>query len=185
MSTQAWQVVKEYKSRYKPQRSRPANPTDDTDPIPDNIFQGINKLCCPQEGNAAAATLKEEIQNGEMGSNQIEFYLTALRTKVSEGQNRDRTNKNTLLTYLDSDNRNRYSIMSKGNLEDELRNVTTKLQIRLKKKPATRPELIKILLDIDNNCIDDSKVSAKTLLCLLYTSPSPRDQRGSRMPSSA
>ena len=27
--------------------------------------------------------------------------------------------------------------------------------------------------------------SAKTYTCLLYTSPSPRDQRGSRMPSSA
>ena len=26
---------------------------------------------------------------------------------------------------------------------------------------------------------------AKFILCLLYTSPSPRDQRGSRMPSSA
>ena len=25
----------------------------------------------------------------------------------------------------------------------------------------------------------------KALICLLYTSPSPRDQRGSRMPSSA
>ena len=28
-------------------------------------------------------------------------------------------------------------------------------------------------------------VPEKTLVCLLYTSPSPRDQRGSRMPSSA
>ena len=27
--------------------------------------------------------------------------------------------------------------------------------------------------------------SSNTYLCLLYTSPSPRDQRGSRMPSSA
>ena len=27
--------------------------------------------------------------------------------------------------------------------------------------------------------------AARTCLCLLYTSPSPRDQRGSRMPSSA
>ena len=26
---------------------------------------------------------------------------------------------------------------------------------------------------------------ARSTLCLLYTSPSPRDQRGSRMPSSA
>ena len=29
------------------------------------------------------------------------------------------------------------------------------------------------------------KDEAKSLFCLLYTSPSPRDQRGSRMPSSA
>ena len=28
-------------------------------------------------------------------------------------------------------------------------------------------------------------VRGKTWVCLLYTSPSPRDQRGSRMPSSA
>ena len=29
------------------------------------------------------------------------------------------------------------------------------------------------------------EVSARARACLLYTSPSPRDQRGSRMPSSA
>ena len=28
-------------------------------------------------------------------------------------------------------------------------------------------------------------VTVQSLICLLYTSPSPRDQRGSRMPSSA
>ena len=32
-----------------------------------------------------------------------------------------------------------------------------------------------------NNTIDGNK----SIVCLLYTSPSPRDQRGSRMPSSA
>ena len=30
-----------------------------------------------------------------------------------------------------------------------------------------------------------SKHNATPITCLLYTSPSPRDQRGSRMPSSA
>ena len=30
-----------------------------------------------------------------------------------------------------------------------------------------------------------SNIPAKFATCLLYTSPSPRDQRGSRMPSSA
>ena len=31
----------------------------------------------------------------------------------------------------------------------------------------------------------DKAYKEKTEICLLYTSPSPRDQRGSRMPSSA
>ena len=30
-----------------------------------------------------------------------------------------------------------------------------------------------------------SELRERGLICLLYTSPSPRDQRGSRMPSSA
>ena len=32
---------------------------------------------------------------------------------------------------------------------------------------------------------EETKIEGKILSCLLYTSPSPRDQRGSRMPSSA
>ena len=33
--------------------------------------------------------------------------------------------------------------------------------------------------------LDGKKSTAESIVCLLYTSPSPRDQRGSRMPSSA
>ena len=33
--------------------------------------------------------------------------------------------------------------------------------------------------------IPEELINALKLSCLLYTSPSPRDQRGSRMPSSA
>ena len=33
--------------------------------------------------------------------------------------------------------------------------------------------------------VDDNSRELETYICLLYTSPSPRDQRGSRMPSSA
>ena len=38
-------------------------------------------------------------------------------------------------------------------------------------------------IDYDNR--DEANEETKTKDCLLYTSPSPRDQRGSRMPSSA
>ena len=49
------------------------------------------------------------------------------------------------------------------------------------------------LYDEELNCEPYKKIGIRTLkpfkihknICLLYTSPSPRDQRGSRMPSSA
>ena len=45
-------------------------------------------------------------------------------------------------------------------------------------------------IDEFNECMDSSKYKKRVKAnydeaCLLYTSPSPRDQRGSRMPSSA
>ena len=43
-----------------------------------------------------------------------------------------------------------------------------------------RPTLPGVLM-----CEAIAQMGAYTVLCLLYTSPSPRDQRGSRMPSSA
>ena len=42
------------------------------------------------------------------------------------------------------------------------------------------------VVDTNQSIVDDpSKINADPEGCLLYTSPSPRDQRGSRMPSSA
>ena len=38
---------------------------------------------------------------------------------------------------------------------------------------------------IDFDIVDMTNVTTQGYTCLLYTSPSPRDQRGSRMPSSA
>ena len=57
-------------------------------------------------------------------------------------------------------------------------NRTTSLDIKMKQSIVEGQEVI----------IYASKLSGKkdqTSTCLLYTSPSPRDQRGSRMPSSA
>ena len=39
--------------------------------------------------------------------------------------------------------------------------------------------------DVSAQVITDKKNLGVLICCLLYTSPSPRDQRGSRMPSSA
>ena len=54
---------------------------------------------------------------------------------------------------------------------------------RLKLKNSSGNEFI--INDIDLIFEKEKKVDALICNCLLYTSPSPRDQRGSRMPSSA
>ena len=67
---------------------------------------------------------------------------------------------------------------------------------RLEKNGRTKEELdqvIKWFTGFDQDTLQaliDEKVTfrvffQKAKICLLYTSPSPRDQRGSRMPSSA
>ena len=50
---------------------------------------------------------------------------------------------------------------------------------------SIRGELICKLKDFDKVQLDLANANEKLRACLLYTSPSPRDQRGSRMPSSA
>ena len=51
---------------------------------------------------------------------------------------------------------------------------------------ASQKRCIDFMIDAGSNglCIL-ANFSEQFVLCLLYTSPSPRDQRGSRMPSSA
>ena len=54
-----------------------------------------------------------------------------------------------------------------------------------RKSPFDREKLSKsIYIALKKRPIDTDTVE-KFITCLLYTSPSPRDQRGSRMPSSA
>ena len=48
----------------------------------------------------------------------------------------------------------------------------------------TAPSYVRRGLD-EARLISDCEVAKRNKHCLLYTSPSPRDQRGSRMPSSA
>ena len=64
---------------------------------------------------------------------------------------------------------------------------TTELQIPPSDPDTTLPELdnTRPLVQLTNAAIKYGDVVIFENLCLLYTSPSPRDQRGSRMPSSA
>ena len=73
--------------------------------------------------------------------------------------------------------------------------VTQKMETALKKKVDPKALLREkqareaitqfIKNDILGYCITAAICYGESLDCLLYTSPSPRDQRGSRMPSSA
>ena len=50
--------------------------------------------------------------------------------------------------------------------------------------PAAREELT-FMAELCEDQVENTLLAVHRELCLLYTSPSPRDQRGSRMPSSA
>ena len=52
------------------------------------------------------------------------------------------------------------------------------------RRHSTGPERSTALINLTTNLKPPEPIAA-SLVCLLYTSPSPRDQRGSRMPSSA
>ena len=63
------------------------------------------------------------------------------------------------------------------------------LELRQNKVPATLREYLTLIEAVKRNVagysVEDFYYLSRATLCLLYTSPSPRDQRGSRMPSSA
>ena len=48
-----------------------------------------------------------------------------------------------------------------------------------------RAEALHVVFYFNKACEPSTRAAALCVICLLYTSPSPRDQRGSRMPSSA
>ena len=74
-------------------------------------------------------------------------------------------------------------------LIDDDRNILTSLSIALEKegfKVQTYLDGESALIGLTRTPPDLAIVDIKMpKICLLYTSPSPRDQRGSRMPSSA
>ena len=63
-------------------------------------------------------------------------------------------------------------------------NIIIKILIRAGRTIA-KPALEVLEMALDPFTPTQVRVSLLAALCLLYTSPSPRDQRGSRMPSSA
>ena len=90
---------------------------------------------------------------------------------------------------------NDYSLFE---IEDEFLTLGTYSQVNYEKKNIYKLNISStdngspaksIIKEIQINVIDGNdpitKVSLSNYTCLLYTSPSPRDQRGSRMPSSA
>ena len=83
---------------------------------------------------------------------------------------------------------NLFQILQSDNPINEFLNLINKL----KEKGYSKKEIYNLFLDFHSEIqIDERTKDSEKLydilsdFCLLYTSPSPRDQRGSRMPSSA
>ena len=70
---------------------------------------------------------------------------------------------------------------------EELIAKATKLEQQLNVEMVSRMKLEEVVKEFGSSIPDDAKIAnlASMGACLLYTSPSPRDKRQSRMPSSA
>ena len=89
----------------------------------------------------------------------------------------DKLKKSLDLKTLDElINKNNSYINFKEKIENNIKNNKTSIIAEIKKASPSAG----IIID-DYNPVDIAQI----YFCLLYTSPSPRDQRGSRMPSSA
>ena len=79
------------------------------------------------------------------------------------------------------------SWVDEKNKEKERQKLRSNEIAELRSKPDSPLEDDEHIIYYCEDCIilTDSKGNKQTSYCLLYTSPSPRDQRGSRMPSSA
>ena len=76
----------------------------------------------------------------------------------------------------------------KGHTGSCQRRTCLKWEINGELSALDRKNLMQLLCQVDKQaCIDDVglELDAETEICLLYTSPSPRDATLSRMPSSA
>ena len=56
---------------------------------------------------------------------------------------------------------------------------------KIKKNWSSKDQKNQLIKDVRKQVVNNKVICALSGGCLLYTSPSPRDQRGSRMPSSA
>ena len=169
-SQRAWKIVKNFKRRYKQTGTASDSSNQTTSQIPESIQASIAQICSPEEGREASQAMKAKIGSGEMGIEQITLHLQALGAKLSTAKDCDKKNRETLVKYLEDGERNRYSIMTKPNLETELKRATQRIGIRLKKQPTTRKDLVQTMLSIDNEQLNSENVSAKTLLGVIMQS---------------
>ena len=98
-SPSAWKLVKEFKRRYKKTgtASGTTNPAISPIQIPERIQASITKICSAEEGKDASEALKAKIDNGEIGTQEIELYLQALGANFSTAKDRNRRNKEMLV----------------------------------------------------------------------------------------
>ena len=76
------------------------------------------------------------------------------------------------------------SKQSDGLLDDKVARINAALDVQAKQIENLALASSRPVLGKNGGCAPVN-TEAKSACCLLYTSPSPRDQRGSRMPSSA
>ena len=62
---------------------------------------------------------------------------------------------------------------------------TARVEKLMTQQGPRKIDCLRVYMQLPDQCSDDQQRLLRRMACLLYTSPSPRDKRQSRMPSSA
>ena len=144
-----------------------------------HIYVGSKERACKEVGiQSLKVVLPKDITQDD------------LENKIEE-LSKDSSVHGILLQLPLPDHLVKHSVLEKIPVEKDVDGLTSQSQgLLAKRKPGIRPCTPKGIIRI----LEEYKVEisgkicaviGRSAFCLLYTSPSPRDQRGSRMPSSA
>ena len=144
--------------------------------------------------NTAQAFEESESGIGEGMKNLVPTIFYQLHHKMNGEEAKDffqflkNENNTAIANQLNGLNPNEASVLERKNIVNDFAkklfgNQRAGIEGFISQKNELRPDSSKALMTVANTLVIGH--FSKLISCLLYTSPSPRDQRGSRMPSSA
>ena len=152
------------------------------------INNSNNGLVIPFNTQKVKGYIKELKKDFDINESQIISSLLSSDKVIESEIKLNKNDKKRIKLMIDKsiEELNKYRIKEGEAISKDLKKSISKIDNYIKKITSIEPSRIKDKKNKIKTFLEELENKFdKSRLCLLYTSPSPRDQRGSRMPASA